>query len=696
MPNEVKIVVKGENRARQPMQAALSDVNKLRTAVDKLPEKKEIKVTVTGGDAAEKAVDKVDKKEVKDKETKVTAKDEASDTIEKVSNTKPKAVTVPVKADSDKVAGAFGDAGKQGASAFIGGFTGGLAGGGLMDAASSLIGDVFARAGEKQHLQADIGNMMGVTPEAAKQYGDRIGSMFWGGIGDSKDQIAGAFGSLSSDVRNWGNLTTEQQDRVVKKAVAIGSAFKVDVQEPIRAASSMVDNKLVPSFDDAFDVITKSYQTLGSRSDDALDTLQEYAGYFEMLGMTGNQALGVIRQGLQGGARDTDFIADAFKEFGILAIENTDSAKQAIKDLGMNAKTTQKALRDGGPAAAEATQTIIEKLKQVKDEAKRNEIGKALFGTKWEDTMRQVIGSIDLGKAKMEEFKGATDGLATGAITETEKLSRAWDKFTADFGEDVATVINHQEDFMDSQNDAIGSLFDFGSEAEATARKGTALGEVVGEVMRKKFENLAASVGGVTTPAFASMMMKMSETELKAMGVSRQINDLGQTVVRLPDGKHIVVDANDQATAVIQSVANRFYRAVIHVDTIFRQTPNGAVLNSKSAWGNAAGGAVVGHAAEGGARSGFTRVNEQGTELGRTQRGDLVDMIGGMTVVPAGQTAAIQAAAGGGQMGGGGVGMPIQINLMLDRRTLQTVNFDLMRESISNRGGNVQSALGRG
>jgi hypothetical protein len=663
--NEVKIVVTGSNKSKPALQGALSDVQKLNVAVTKIPDTKTIKVTVK--DDATKDLDKVDKQTVKDKETKVTAKDDASGTIEKISNTKPKDVKISVKADFEDSGGwsKFKDAGRGGADAFAGGFTGGLLGGGLIDAASTLIGDVFKRAGEKQRTAADVQNFMGISPEAAKSYGDRIGHMFWDGIGESKDQITGAFGSLSSDVRGWGNLTVEQQDRIVKGAVKISSAFKVDVQEPIRAASSMVSNGLSPSFEAAFDVITGGYQTLGSRADDALDTLTEYSGYFEDLGFTAPQALKLIQDGLQAGARDTDYIADAWKEFGIRIKDNSKLTKDALKDLGLDIKKIPEAIAEGGPKAQEAIGKIVEKLKGIKDPIKRNEIGVALFGTQWEDTFGRVIDKTDLARGKVEEFKGSTDNLAAGAITETEKMSRAWDKFTTDFGESLATQINHRDQFAAAEHNATMSSLGLIDTLEEEIGKQYELGVSLDGTSRG-FQALADTVGGYASPKFVEMIGKMSDTQIAAYGVTRSVNDVGHTVLTLPGGKQIVIDTNSGRVisdlAGVRNSVNSLPTVkyfTYYMDTVVTGPGTGSLnsLTGALRGRNAAGGAVVGHAAEGGARSGLTMVNEGGRpELLRTQQGTLIDAVGGQTVVPAGQSAMIAAAAAGGRDGGGAGG----------------------------------------
>jgi hypothetical protein len=107
----------------------------------------------------------------------------------------------------------------------------------------------------------------------------------------------------------------------------------------------------------------------------------------------------------------------------------------------------------------------------------------------------------------------------------------------------------------------------------------------------------------------------------------------------------------------------------------------------------AAGGPAVGHAAEGGPRSGMTRVNEQGEELLRNQRGDLRSLQSGQTFFPAGQSAMIAAAAAGGRGGGGGG--PIVVQVMLDKRQVGEAIIDYTRQQIGGKaGGSVSTFFG--
>ncbi len=82
---------------------------------------------------------------------------------------------------------------------------------------------------------------------------------------------------------------------------------------------------------------------------------------------------------------------------------------------------------DGSLTGADAMQQVIDKLMQVQDPIKQNEIGVALFGTKWEDLGPKVLGSLNVAEAGLVEFEGAT--LAAGE-TVNDGLGATWTKIT--------------------------------------------------------------------------------------------------------------------------------------------------------------------------------------------------------------------------------------------------------------------------
>lgn len=571
------------------------------------------KVDVSGGEAAVAKLGDVAKAgdgiKPADAKVSVSGDTEAVIKLRKVEDEgqKIKPVKVPVEVDDGaigKIKGKLGEAGKESASAFAGAFSGGIVGIGL----GEIVSSAFEKAGENAHIKIDLQNAMGISPKDAADYGARVGNLFAQGVGESKDQIASAFGSLSSDAKDWGKLTRDQQDQVAHNAVKVATAFHTDVQEPIRAASSMVSNGLSPSFAAAFDLITTGYQTLGSRADDALDTLQEYSGYFAKLGITGPEALGLIQQGLQAGARDTDYVADAFKELGIRVIDGSKSTSDALKDLGLNAKKIPEQIAAGGPQAEAAIETIIKKIQGIKNPIEQNQIGTALFGAKWEDTMRNIIGSIDPAKAKMQDLAGATDKLSDTAVTAADKFGRRWDGLMGTLGENLAGLGNAFLDFgvqmkQDWQTTVWNFINPFSTGTTEAKKNVDFLSAGIADLSGKS--NLygmtvirtAQAMDGQGTPAIRNQINALSDSELKALGATRAIDGAGNAVIRLPDGKIITVSADDRASATIYNIAGRSYSAVIKLTGVwagYYGLPNGVVLSGSSAHGNAEGGWIDG------------------------------------------------------------------------------------------------------
>jgi hypothetical protein len=304
-------------------------------------------------------------------------------------------------------------------------------------------------------------------------------------------------------------------------------------------------------------------------------------------------------------------------------------------------------------------------------------------GKLFADAMKQGADSTDALRQSAQELHDTLVGMVDkelgyrNAIDATEEAQKAAADAMKEHkagSEEHSDAVRALEGAMLGQANAARELAI--SNSTATTEAGKA--EEGTRAFNKEVVALAVAAGTNAPRSLQLLLAGMNNAELAAAGATRTIDGAGNAVIRLPNGKDIRITAQDNATALITSVANRNYRAVVYVDAVFRQTPSGAVLNSRSAWGNASGGPVR-PAVSGGARGGMTMVNEQGPELKRTQRGALIDAIGGETIVPAGQSAAIAAAAGGGQGGGGFGGGPITINLMVDRRVFGTATVESLR-----------------
>lgn len=782
MANEVKIIVSGQNKSGPALQGALSDVQKVRVAVEKIPDSKTIKVTVT--DNATKEIDRVDKQTVKDKETKVTADTGKAESAIKNVGSDAKPVEVPVKADTGPARQALqglGDLGTNIGDKLTGGLTSGMMGG--VAGAVAVVGGALAaglidKISEGNKIKRALELQFRLDPSVAKQYAELFDTNmfedinhFLGGgmadqtrqaledIGIGAEQLSTNMVTLSRTFSDFNSMGVADQRALTMEMTKVAAAAGIDVPEALKGASAAAKTWGMTGWE-ATRLVDKGFQQMDSRGDDWAETLQEYSPHFKRLGLDGSDALRLVSTGLDHGARDTDKMADAFKELGLKVAEGSASARDALYDLGLDAEKTMAAFGKGGPEAKAALDAVIDKLNATQDPIERNRLGFALMGTQWEDTMRDVSAFIDV-------MPGATSALNSSGIQAqlaSEKAKGLSDAFTAlkgpfksaaetaDLVSDALDRMNQRtpdlRDTTQAWNDLVreftgqvdwddvakgvqglnGSLVGLKGEVDTTTAAGSKLedwaarskeaflaqagalrqagvpaGEMTAKlnVMREAFINNAVAQGLPKEAAIRladayNLVPQTVSTAIYAPGLLDRMTELGMLsnrIVTLPDGRFTVTGDTEGARANINKLVTDYQGRVITLRVVTSGASAGLIHNV-SGGGRpflASGGAAVGHAAEGGARSGLTHVNEQGFELLRTQRGDIASLQSGQTVITAGKAAQMEAAAGGGGMGGG----PIIIQVMLDKRQVGEAVVDYTRRQIGSKaGGSVSTFFG--
>jgi hypothetical protein len=164
------------------------------------------------------------------------------------------------------------------------------------------------------------------------------------------------------------------------------------------------------------DILVAATEKGVNKSQDLLDTVNEYGTQFRKLGLGGKQSMGLLSQAIQAGARDSDTAADALKEFSIRAIDGSKTTAAAYKSLGLDGKLMGKNVAKGGDFANEALDVTLDKLRGVKDPVKQAAIATGLFGTKAEDLGKALFAMDPSTAAKqMGDLAGATDKAAKTA-----------------------------------------------------------------------------------------------------------------------------------------------------------------------------------------------------------------------------------------------------------------------------------------
>lgn len=284
---------------------------------------------------------------------------------------------------------------------------------GAVDKASSAVSKSAAVAGaaivaafgaavgaglEQSQIKAKLAAQLGATGVDAQKAGDAAGDLYGRGVVSSMDEAAAAVKTIFQNNLVPKDAGKAEIDAVAARVSALAVTLDEDASAVGRAVSQMVRTGIAESSEEAFDILAKGTQLGINKSEDLLDTYNEYGTQFRKLGIEGPQSLGLLNQAIQAGARDSDVAADAIKEFSIRAIDGSKSTTEGFKALGLSAGDMAAAIAKGGPAANQALDQTLDKLRNVKDPVQQAAIATQLFGTQAED-LGQALFALDPSEA---------------------------------------------------------------------------------------------------------------------------------------------------------------------------------------------------------------------------------------------------------------------------------------------------------
>lgn len=251
---------------------------------------------------------------------------------------------------------------------------------------------------EQSQIKAKLAAQLGATGPAAKVAGDAAGDLYARGVVSSMEEAANAVKTVFQNGLVPKDAGKKEIDAVAGRVAALAVTLDEDASSVGRAVAQMVKTGIADSSQEAFDILAKGTQLGINKSEDLLDTFNEYGTQFRKLGLDGPQALGLINQAIQAGARDSDVAADALKEFSIRAIDGSKTTAAGFKGLGLDAELMGKNIAKGGDFANEALDVTLDKLRGIEDPVKRNAIAVQLFGTQAED-LGDALFALDPSKA---------------------------------------------------------------------------------------------------------------------------------------------------------------------------------------------------------------------------------------------------------------------------------------------------------
>jgi len=224
--------------------------------------------------------------------------------------------------------------------------------------------------------------------------------------------------------------TTRDAQLVVQGLAGISNVLKEDVRPTAQAVTQLLSTGMAKNALAAYDLIAAGARNGLNRNEDLLDTLTEYPALFQRLGLSGEEALGLINQGMRAGARNSDLAADALKEFQIRATDASVASAAGFEALGMNAAEMTNKIAAGGAGAREGLAQVLTALNEMEPGVARNNAAVALFGTQAED-LGEALFAMDLSSA-VEQLGGVTgaaqrmfDTLASNDASKIEQAQRS-------------------------------------------------------------------------------------------------------------------------------------------------------------------------------------------------------------------------------------------------------------------------------
>lgn len=385
-----------------------------------------------------------------------------------------KAITVQINGDAsqldaslDDASGAMDEFAGGGTAAWGAALAAGFAAAAALAGAAFVKGFSDAMANEmsmdKLYAQMGIEDGSAFAEDLGKVAGDLYADAYGESLGQVNEAIRGTFqaGILPEDATN------EQIESMSAKALDLAAVFDKDVNEVTRAAGQLMRNGLAKDATEAFDIITRGFQQGADVGGDYLDTINEYGTQFRQLGLDGAAATGLITQAMNAGARDSDFIADALKEFAIRGQDMSATSIHAFQELGLSAQDMAQKIANGGPESAEALDMVLDRLRAMEPGAYRTGLAVELFGTKAED-LADSLYAMDptTAVAALGEIGGAAEEMgatfADNAGTKIESFKRSVSTALANFvGDTVLPLVSQGMDF-------IGPMFQTWAEAFRT------------------------------------------------------------------------------------------------------------------------------------------------------------------------------------------------------------------------------------
>lgn len=275
----------------------------------------------------------------------------------------------------------------------------------------------------------------------------------WAGERDGSQTVADV-AVVDTVLGNKGITDMERVKAITDMAITQSVVFGQSVQDTMDRATAMVNAFGMP-YEDAIDLMTKGMRDMSDGGAQMLSAFETYPQLFRQLGYSAEEMYGAIATA----SNDANLGKDSAFVKGVETFINTvtsgsKESKKALKALGIEVTDLPRKFQQGGEAAEEATQLILGRLSAIADEAKRNDLGKALFGDKiWTDSAGGIADVILSGYGKTVDAAGATmDAMQNRLDTFANAAAQTGERASQELGDAFKPLLNAGKEALQALN----------------------------------------------------------------------------------------------------------------------------------------------------------------------------------------------------------------------------------------------------
>lgn len=350
---------------------------------------------------------------------------------------------VSVGINTDELTG-----GAQGAADEVGNSLGGI----QAAVAGAAVGGLFVmgltNAMDASSANTKLANQLDLSEAEAARAGDVAGDVFSTGFGDSIGTVSEALGAVTQNIGGLGEATDAELNQMTKSALALADTFQFDVGEATQAVGTLMKTGMVKDGTQAFDLLTAAAQKMPPKLREEIPAMiGEYGEFFDQLGFTGPEMMGVLAKSAEDPTFQIDKLGDAMKEF-TFRLADTKAVSEPLTELGLNVKDIQKLVNEG--KGTEAFDQVTSALKGVEDQTERTALQAALFGGPGEDMGNSLLNIKASGAdaaTGLDDAAGAakdvTDNMAASA-----SLNSIMRTLASTIGEMLAPALKVVGDFL--------------------------------------------------------------------------------------------------------------------------------------------------------------------------------------------------------------------------------------------------------